>query len=44
MVMLLVPWVRDILVALDRGEINKGDYDLSCWRLVLFGAQPIPPI
>jgi len=43
MVMLLVPWVQDILVALDRGEIKKGDYDLSCWRLVLFGAQPIPP-
>jgi len=43
MVMLLVPWVRDILAALDKGEIRKEDYDLSCWRLVLFGAQPVPP-
>ena len=43
MVMLLVPWVLDILAALDRGEIKKEDYDLSSWRLVLFGAQPVPP-
>ena len=43
MVMLLVPWVRDILAALDRGEIKKEDYDLSSLRLVLFGAQPVPP-
>jgi acyl-CoA synthetase (AMP-forming)/AMP-acid ligase II len=40
--MLLVPWARDILAALGRGEIKKEDYDLSCWRLVLFGAQPVP--
>jgi acyl-CoA synthetase (AMP-forming)/AMP-acid ligase II len=43
MIMLLVPWVQDILTALDKGEIRQEDYDLSCWRLVLFGAQPVPP-
>ena len=42
-VWLLVPWVQDILVALDKGELNKKDYDLSCWRLMHTGAQPIPP-
>ena len=41
--MLLVPWVHDILSALDSGELKKEEYDLSCWRLVLFGAQPVPP-
>ena len=42
-VWLLVPWVQDILVALDKGELKKKDYDLSCWRLMHTGAQPIPP-
>lgn len=42
-VWLLVPWVHDILVALDRGELRKEDYDLSCWRLMHIGAQPVPP-
>ncbi len=41
--MLLVPWIQDILTALDNGEIRKEDYDLSSWRLVLCGAQPVPP-
>ena len=41
-VFLLVPWAQDILVALDRGELRKEDYDLSCWRLMHMGAQPIP--
>ncbi len=41
-VWLLVPWAQDILVALDRGELRKEDYDLSCWRLMHMGAQPIP--
>jgi long-chain acyl-CoA synthetase len=40
--MLLVPWIHDILTALDNGELKKKDYDLSCWRLVLLGAQPVP--
>jgi acyl-CoA synthetase (AMP-forming)/AMP-acid ligase II len=42
--MLLVPWIQDILTALDGGELHKEDYDLSSWRLVLFGAQPVPPM
>ncbi len=41
-VMVLVPWIQDILTALDRGELRKEDYDLSCWRLMHSGAQPIP--
>jgi acyl-CoA synthetase (AMP-forming)/AMP-acid ligase II len=42
-VFLLVPWAQDILGALDRGELKKKDYDLSSWRLMHMGAQPIPP-
>lgn len=42
-VWLLVPWAHDILVAMDRGELKKEDYDLSCWRLMHIGAQPVPP-
>ncbi|MBA7620044.1 Long-chain-fatty-acid--CoA ligase [subsurface metagenome] len=42
-VWLLVPWVQDILGALDRGELKQKDYDLGCWRLMHMGAQPIPP-
>jgi len=42
-VWLLVPWAQDILVALDRRELRKEDYDLSCWRLMHIGAQPVPP-
>ncbi|MBQ4105670.1 MAG: acyl--CoA ligase [Clostridia bacterium] len=41
-VWLLVPWTQDILNALDRGEINMDDYDLSHWRLMHIGAQPVP--
>jgi len=41
-VWLLVPWAQDILWAMDRGELRKEDYDLSCWRLMHMGAQPIP--
>ena len=40
---LLVPWARDILQALDSGEVRKEDYDLSSLRLMHMGAQPIPP-
>jgi long-chain acyl-CoA synthetase len=40
---LLVPWIIDILEALDTGKLNKDDYDLSTWRLLYMGAQPIPP-
>jgi acyl-CoA synthetase (AMP-forming)/AMP-acid ligase II len=42
-VWLLVPWAQDILMALDAGELKLEDYDLSCWRLMHLGAQPIPP-
>ncbi len=42
-VWLLVPWAQDILDAIDRGEIKLDDYDLSRWRLMHIGAQPVPP-
>ena len=42
-VWLLVPWAQDILDAIDRGEIDLADYDLSRWRLMHIGAQPVPP-
>ncbi len=42
-VWLLVPWAQDILDAIDRGEIDLKDYDLSKWRLMHIGAQPVPP-
>ncbi len=42
-VWLLVPWAQDILDALDRGDIKLEDYDLSRWRLMHIGAQPVPP-
>ncbi len=41
-VWLLVPWAQDILAALDRGEIDLKDYNLSQWRLMHIGAQPVP--
>ncbi|MBR4030117.1 MAG: acyl--CoA ligase [Clostridia bacterium] len=42
-VWLLVPWVQDILDAIDRGEIDLSEYELSQWRLMHVGAQPVPP-
>lgn len=42
-VWLLVPWAQDILEALDRGDVKLEDYDLSQWRLMHIGAQPVPP-
>ena len=42
-VWLLVPWAQDILDAIDRGEIDLKEYDLSQWRLMHIGAQPVPP-
>jgi len=42
-VWLLVPWAQDILGAIDRGELRKEDYDLSSWRLMHIGAQPVSP-
>lgn len=42
-VWLLVPWAQDILDALDRGDVKLEDYQLSQWRLMHIGAQPVPP-
>ncbi len=42
-VWLLVPWAQDILDAIERGEIDIADYELSKWRLMHIGAQPVPP-
>lgn len=42
-VWLLVPWAQDILDAIDSGKINLDDYELSQWRLMHIGAQPVPP-
>ena len=42
-VWLLVPWVQDILDAIDSGRIKLDDYLLSQWRLMHVGAQPVPP-
>lgn len=39
---LLVPWVLDILESFDKGELSKEGHDLSRWRLLQMGAQPIP--
>ena len=41
--MLLVPWAQDILDAIDSGEVKLNDYDLSSWRMMHIGAQPVPP-
>ena len=41
-VWLLVPWAQDILSALDAGTLKLSDYDLSRWRLMHIGAQPVP--
>lgn len=42
-VWLLVPWVQDILDALDNGALKLSDYKLKQWRLMHIGAQPVPP-
>jgi acyl-CoA synthetase (AMP-forming)/AMP-acid ligase II len=42
--MLLVPWLQDIVTALDRGDLKLEDYDVSSLRLVHSGAQPIPAV
>ena len=41
-VWLLVPWAQDILTALDSGELKLENYELSQWRLMHIGAQPVP--
>jgi acyl-CoA synthetase (AMP-forming)/AMP-acid ligase II len=42
-VWLLVPWAQDILDSLDSGDLKISDYELSQWRLMHIGAQPVPP-
>ncbi|MDD3586140.1 MAG: class I adenylate-forming enzyme family protein, partial [Thermoguttaceae bacterium] len=42
-VWLLVPWAQDILDAIESHEVNLDDYELSQWRLMHIGAQPVPP-
>ncbi len=42
-VWLLVPWAQDILDAIECGDVNLKDYQLSQWRLMHIGAQPVPP-
>jgi acyl-CoA synthetase (AMP-forming)/AMP-acid ligase II len=42
-VWLLVPWAHDILIAIENEEVNLENYELSQWRLMHMGAQPIPP-
>lgn len=42
-VWLLVPWAQDILDSIERGDVKLEDYDLSHWRLMHIGAQPVPP-
>lgn len=41
-VWLLVPWAQDILEAIESSRIRLADYDLSEWRLMHIGAQPVP--
>ena len=41
-VWLLVPWAQDLLLAIDQGKVNLEDYELSQWRLMHIGAQPVP--
>lgn len=42
-VWLLVPWAQDILDAIDDKTIDLSKYNLSAWRLMHIGAQPVPP-
>lgn len=42
-VWLLVPWAQDLLDSLDRGDLKLENYELSQWRLMHIGAQPVPP-
>ena len=41
-VWLLVPWAQDLLLSIDQGNVNLDDYELSQWRLMHIGAQPVP--
>lgn len=38
----MVPWAQDILLAIENGDVHLEDYELSQWRLMHIGAQPVP--
>ncbi len=42
-VWLLVPWAHDILISIENNEIDLSKHELSQWRLMHAGAQPVPP-
>lgn len=42
-VWLLVPWAHDILISIENKDIDLSEYQLSQWRLMHAGAQPVPP-
>lgn len=39
---LLVPWVQDLLDAIESGKMDLDSYLLDQWRLMHIGAQPVP--
>jgi len=41
-VLFVVPIAVAILNAIDSGDLNLADYDLSSWRYMEIGAQPVP--
>ena len=41
---LLLPWIQDLLAALDNRRPAPSESDFPSWRLLHTGAQPIPPI
>jgi len=41
-VLFVVPIAIAILNAIDNGDINLADYDLSSWQYMEIGAQPVP--
>ena len=42
-VWLLVPWAQEILLSIENGDVKLEDYEnLSQWRLMHIGAQPVP--
>jgi len=43
-VLLMVPWAQDILIALENNDVKLEDYSLDQWRIMYCGAQPIPPV
>jgi acyl-CoA synthetase (AMP-forming)/AMP-acid ligase II len=39
----LVPWIQDMIIKIESGEVDLSKYKLDQWRLMHMGAQPIPP-